>query len=83
MHSTSDVTLCYGPERAPDSSVDHDVAFFNTLIRAITGINALGIHSVRPTDLARLLPSDRMEPAIEIMADVRAYFQGGNYLVVT
>ena len=27
-------------------------------------------------DLANLLPSDPMDPAIEIMADVRAYFQG-------
>ncbi|SRR5713226_2881685 len=28
------------------------------------------------SSLANLLPPDRMDPAIEIMADVRAYFQG-------
>jgi len=29
-----------------------------------------------PADLPRLLPEDELEPALDIMATVRAYFQG-------
>ena len=43
--------------------------------RALSALNELGITS-KPTDLARLLPPDPMEPALQIMASVRAYFQG-------
>ena len=37
---------------------------------------ALGLSNVDPSTLPRLLPPDPMESAIEIMAEVRAYFQG-------
>jgi hypothetical protein len=42
----------------------------------ISSLAKLGLHSVDASSLASLLPPDPMEPAIEIMADVRAYFQG-------
>ena len=36
----------------------------------------MGAQGLDSTALAKLLPSDPMDPAVEIMADVRAYFQG-------
>ncbi|KAK7030959.1 hypothetical protein VNI00_013906 [Paramarasmius palmivorus] len=40
---------------------------------AFAGIS--GISDCKPVDLQRLLPADEMEPALKIMAEVRAYFQ--------
>jgi hypothetical protein len=34
------------------------------------------------SSLANLLPADPMDPAIEIMADVRAYFQGSSDILL-
>lgn len=34
------------------------------------------MHGIKPENLPKLLPPDRMEPVLTIMADVRAYFQG-------
>jgi hypothetical protein len=42
---------------------------------ALTTLAAIGL-SVKMEDLPRLLPPDDMEPALNIMAEVRAYFQG-------
>ncbi|KAH9175022.1 P-loop containing nucleoside triphosphate hydrolase protein [Lactarius sanguifluus] len=42
---------------------------------AIASLAKLGLRSVEVSSLAALLPPDPMEPAIGIMADVRAYFQ--------
>ena len=36
----------------------------------------MNMTGIRPEELPKLLPSDKMEPALAIMADVRAYFQG-------
>ena len=36
----------------------------------------LGIRKVDPVDLFKLLPADEMEPALRVMSEVRAYFQG-------
>ena len=44
--------------------------------KTISSLAKLGLHEVDASSLASLLPPDPMEPAIEIMADVRAYFQG-------
>jgi hypothetical protein len=44
--------------------------------RAMTALAELGITNLPAIDLAKLLPSDPFEPALNIMADVRAYFQG-------
>jgi hypothetical protein len=43
---------------------------------ALASLAAIGIPGVKAEDLPKLLPPDRMEPALLIMADVRAYFQG-------
>ncbi|KAI0302311.1 P-loop containing nucleoside triphosphate hydrolase protein [Multifurca ochricompacta] len=47
----------------------------NAMNIVISYLAVLGLNPVDPTSLARLLPPDPMEPAIEIMAEVRAYFQ--------
>ena len=44
--------------------------------KVLSGLAELGISGVTEEDLPKLLPPDRMEPALVIMADVRAYFQG-------
>uniref|UniRef100_A0A0W0FU61 P-loop containing nucleoside triphosphate hydrolase protein n=1 Tax=Moniliophthora roreri TaxID=221103 RepID=A0A0W0FU61_MONRR len=41
---------------------------------AVSVLTGLGIDP-KPVDLLRLLPPDEMEPALKIMAEVRAYFQ--------
>ncbi|KAK0199336.1 P-loop containing nucleoside triphosphate hydrolase protein [Desarmillaria ectypa] len=41
----------------------------------LSGLSSVGIHGVEGPDLAKLLPADRMEASLKIMADVRAYFQ--------
>ncbi|PPR05457.1 hypothetical protein CVT24_008226 [Panaeolus cyanescens] len=45
------------------------------LSEVLSGLAKLGIHNIDANDLSKLLPSDVMEPALMIMADVRAYFQ--------
>jgi 2-oxo-4-hydroxy-4-carboxy--5-ureidoimidazoline (OHCU) decarboxylase len=42
----------------------------------ISSLARMGLEKVDASLLANLLPSDPMEKAIGIMADVRAYFQG-------
>jgi hypothetical protein len=42
----------------------------------ITNLTSLGIHGVVAADLVKLLPDNDMSPALDIMAEVRAYFQG-------
>ena len=46
------------------------------LAELIASLAKLGLRSVEASPLAALHPPDLMEPAIGIMADVRAYFQG-------
>ncbi len=46
------------------------------ITNAISALAAIGIEGVKANDLAKLLPPDQMEPALSIMAEVRAYFQG-------
>jgi hypothetical protein len=46
----------------------------------LSGLTEMGFNGVQANDLAKLLRLDSMESAIEIMADVRAYFQGKLYL---
>jgi len=47
--------------------------------KVITNLAELGLRPVDRSSLPRLLPPDPMESAIEIMAEVRAYFQGSNH----
>lgn len=46
------------------------------IAKILAGLAEIGLHGIKPEDLPKLLPPDRMEPALTIMADVRAYFQG-------
>jgi hypothetical protein len=50
------------------------------IAKVLAGLAEIGMHSVKPEDLAKLIPPDAMEPALVIMADVRAYFQGTSFL---
>jgi hypothetical protein len=49
---------------------------------ALSLLTALG-YEVKKEDLNKLLGQDMMEPALEIMATVRAYFQGMSLLPFT
>ena len=53
-----------------------DTSIMNAVNESISSLAKLGLHSVDASSLAALLPPDLMESGIEIMADVRAYFQG-------
>ena len=45
---------------------------------ALSSLTRIGLEQADASLLANLLPPDPMDPAIEIMADVRAYFQGSS-----
>jgi hypothetical protein len=47
------------------------------IAKALSGLAEAGIN-VKAEDFAKLLPPDPMEPALTIMASVRAYIQGGS-----
>ncbi|KAJ7587408.1 P-loop containing nucleoside triphosphate hydrolase protein [Mycena floridula] len=47
----------------------------SNISNALSALNRLGIQGLKAIDLVKLLPTDSMEPAIDIMAQVRAYFQ--------
>ncbi|RXW23705.1 hypothetical protein EST38_g2163 [Candolleomyces aberdarensis] len=47
----------------------------NGIAKVLAGLTEMGIVGIKPQDLYRILPPDEMEPAINIMADVRAYCQ--------
>ena len=48
------------------------------IAKALKGLGEMGITGTKPEDILiyKILPPDAMAPAINIMADVRAYFQG-------
>ena len=46
------------------------------ITKVLAGLAEIGMSGIKAEDLPKLLPPDRMEPALTIMADVRAYFQG-------
>ncbi|KAI0782967.1 P-loop containing nucleoside triphosphate hydrolase protein [Abortiporus biennis] len=50
-------------------------SFNESTSKILSGLSEIGISGVKATDLPRLLPSDPYEPALHIMASVRAYFQ--------
>ena len=47
--------------------------------KVMSGLAEIGLIGVQARDLAKLFKIDDMEPALEIMADVRAYFQGASF----
>lgn len=74
-----------GKDRAPDlhdtvllyqaSPSSRSVATPTGIARVMQGLAEMNITNVRPSDLQKLLPMDTMEPVINIMADVQAYFK--------
>lgn len=44
--------------------------------KVLSGLTEMGITGTQPEDIYKILPGDKMFPAINIMANVRAYFQG-------
>ena len=44
--------------------------------KVLAGLAEMGLTQVKAEDIPKLLPPDKMEPALHIMSDVRAYFQG-------
>ena len=48
----------------------------NGIAKIMAGLAEIGMSGVKPEELPRLFPSDSLEPALVIMAEVRAYFQG-------
>ncbi len=56
---------------------DHSLEDFQESVNEVlAGLTSMGIHGTKSGDLAKLLPPDPYDPAVEIMASVRAYFQG-------
>ncbi|KAI0067648.1 hypothetical protein BV25DRAFT_1834706 [Artomyces pyxidatus] len=43
--------------------------------KIMAGLAEIGLGGTKPSDLPKLLPADPFDPALEIMANVRAYFQ--------
>jgi hypothetical protein len=60
----------------PATSKQPSTDFQDGMARVLSGLPQVGISGVKAVDLAKLLPPDPMEPALNIMAGVRAYFQG-------
>jgi hypothetical protein len=48
---------------------------------ALSSLTRMGLEATS-SSLANLVPADPMDPAIEIMADVRAYFQGSSGILL-
>jgi len=65
-------------EHSPQLQTLVDGGYQNTTYMqlAVTNLGAMGLPSVNKYDLLRLLPGDPTDDAIEIMAEVRAYYQG-------
>lgn len=60
--------------KAPATTSPYKETFQQGIFKALAGLNEAGI-SAQASDLPKLLPVDPMEPALVIMAGVRAYFQ--------
>ncbi|KAI0740579.1 P-loop containing nucleoside triphosphate hydrolase protein [Earliella scabrosa] len=52
-----------------------DPQLMGTINNVLSGLTNMGLHGTQATDLAKLLPPDPHDSAIEIMACTRAYFQ--------
>ncbi|KZT22318.1 hypothetical protein NEOLEDRAFT_1171464 [Neolentinus lepideus HHB14362 ss-1] len=60
---------------ASSDAVPLDAHNPSDLIQALSSLSLLGFVGVKAEDLPKLLPSDPYAPAVEIMAETRAYFQ--------
>ncbi|KAF7304023.1 hypothetical protein MIND_00633500 [Mycena indigotica] len=50
-------------------------SYASEITEILSHLATMGLRDVKAADLTKLLPTDEMEPALHIMADVRAYFQ--------
>lgn len=57
-------------------SASNGYAADSPLSKIIGGLGEIGMNAVQTSDISKLLPPDPCEPALHIMAGVRAYFQG-------
>ncbi|KAI0667025.1 hypothetical protein C8Q78DRAFT_1082541 [Trametes maxima] len=64
-------TFAHQLEKYSDTGSD----VFKQMNKILNGLNEIGVSGTLPSDLAKLLPPDPYDAAIEIMAGVRAYFQ--------
>jgi len=72
LKRTKTVNHLPSPPGAPSTQTHQDTQ--SVVNHILSGLSEIGI-SVKATELAKLLPPDPMEPALNIMASVRAYFQ--------
>ena len=63
----------------PTTTRGRDGGISDPISKIMSGLAELGLNDVQPSDLARFIPHDEYEPALEIMAEVRAYFQGTSF----
>lgn len=50
--------------------------FQESMTKVFSGLSEIGMTGIQAMDLPKLLPPDLYDPALHIMATVRAYFQG-------
>jgi hypothetical protein len=60
------------PARSPEAYIE---PFEKRVTTALSSLAALGLEGLTRADLLRLIPPDHTDPAIDIMAEVRAYWQ--------
>ncbi|XP_006461433.1 hypothetical protein AGABI2DRAFT_185678 [Agaricus bisporus var. bisporus H97] len=72
-----DSIKAYTPPASPSPTISSKQAPSSLygVSKVLSGLTEMGFNGIHANDLAKLLRTDNMEPAIEIMADVRAYFQ--------
>ena len=70
----------FSPIKLPDAAAP--TVRQDAVKKVLSGLAEMGMTGVTEDDLPKLLPADGMEPALAIMADVRAYFQGARFSLV-
>ncbi|KAJ3560217.1 hypothetical protein NP233_g10983 [Leucocoprinus birnbaumii] len=64
----------YTPPSSPTLTSKNGSGLYG-ISKILSGLAEIGMSGIQAEDLAKLFKTDNMEPALEIMADVRAYFQ--------
>ncbi|KAJ6451821.1 P-loop containing nucleoside triphosphate hydrolase protein [Mycena vitilis] len=65
----------FTPDEEERFDEDGDAINLSPIAQILSNLALIGISGVRAEDLTKLLPADGLDPALNIMADVRAYFQ--------
>ncbi|KAG8958380.1 hypothetical protein FRC03_009191 [Tulasnella sp. 419] len=73
-HLIENLKKCESAGVGADHSDEYQ-EFWRNVNQILTSLRAIGIQSRNASDLTLLLPKDEMDPAIDIMAEARAYFQ--------